>query len=183
MVKFNELQILPNGQLMVIDVSVLDLPYYDNVYISEILIDTQDTYIDKLPSKEAINVYSATENVKNARVELKNPLFVPSLEDNLFFVYVKVKGTPSADTPCGMDNEYTLGVTLYNCPLYNSFMANVKELNKECSVPKRFIDDYLKFKAFQLSIETGHYTEAISFYNKFFKNIRVFTSTKCNCHG
>ena len=43
MIQFNELRISQSGDRLIIDVSVKDLEYYTNVYLSEILIDTQDT--------------------------------------------------------------------------------------------------------------------------------------------
>ena len=44
---------------------------------------------------------------------------------------------------------------------------------------------YLRFKAFELAIDTEHYNQAIIYYNKFIKNINLntVTSNKCNCYG
>ena len=41
MVQFNELRINPEGTKLIIDVSVKDSVYYENVYIDTISIDTQ----------------------------------------------------------------------------------------------------------------------------------------------
>ena len=105
---------------------------------------------------------------------------LPSLQDNMFFVYVKTVGNPSPDTPCGEDNSITLGVTLYIYNILQSFLCSLKELDNKCTIPKLFIDNYLRFKALQLSISTNHYTDAIKYYNKFFKNIDVL-QVKSNC--
>lgn len=183
MVKFNELAITTNGEVLIIDASVLDLPYYANVYISDIFIDTQDTFTEGGPSSRAINVYRATENVKNARVELNSNSLLPSLDNNLFFVYVKTSGTPAANTPCGMDNIYTIGVIFSKCPIYNNIMQHMKETYDNCNIPKKFIDSYLRFKALELSINTEHYPEAIIYYNKFFRGATINISSNCNCHG
>lgn len=186
MVKFNELRITPNGQTMVIDASVLNLDYYTNVYIDEILIDNQDTYINSGPSEKAISVYKASDNIKDVRVELDKSNFTYHLTDNLFFVYIKTKGSPTANTPCGLDNVYTLGTVMYLCSLYTHMMSYIKELNNSsnCSIPKDFINEFLRFKALEFSISSGHYTEAINFYNKFIKNLNSNTTIKtCNCHG
>lgn len=53
MVQFNELRITPDSKYLVIDASVKDEPYYDNVAIDSIAIDTQDTYINSGPSSKA----------------------------------------------------------------------------------------------------------------------------------
>ena len=108
-----------------------------------------------------------------------------TFKDNLLFVYVKTNGAPASDTPCGMDEETTLGVTLYHYPIYNAMMNSIKELEKNCEVPKNFINSILRFKAFELAIDTEHYNQAIIYYNKFIKNINLntVTSNKCNCYG
>ena len=84
-----------------------------------------------------------------------------------------------------MDEETTLGVTLYHYPIYNAMMNSIKELEKNCEVPKNFINSILRFKAFELAIDTEHYNQAIIYYNKFIKNVNLntVTSNKCNCYG
>ena len=104
--------------------------------------------------------------------------------DNMFFVYITVKGTPAPDTPCGLDNIVTLGVTADLYPFYKSSINYMKELENECEPSKNFIDSLLRFKAFELSIRTGHYTQAIKYWNKFFKEVKSNTiNTICRCHG
>lgn len=179
MIQFNELRISQSGDRLIIDVSVKDLEYYTNVYLSEILIDTQDTYTESGPSSKAISK-KIENNLKSIRLELSTADMLPSLQDNMFFVYIKTVGNPSPDTPCGEDNSITLGVTLYIYNILQSFLCSLKELDNKCTIPKLFIDNYLRFKALQLSISTNHYTDAIKYYNKFFKNIDVL-QVKSNC--
>lgn len=184
MVQFNELRITPDGQKLIIDVSVRDLEYYTDVYLDSIQIDTQDTFVGSGPSSEAVYTKTIDGNLKSIRLELGTGDLLPTLNDNLFFVYVKTKGTPSVDTPCGMDNSITLGTTLNKYIIYNDIMQYVKEVNADCIIPKNFIDKYLRFKAFEISIVTGHYIEAIKYYNKFIKDIsNVITNVNCGCYG
>lgn len=187
MVTFNELRISKDGKYLIIDVSVRSLSYYNDVYLDSISIDTQDTYKDGGPSSSIIytkDIDSESPNSKYYRLELGVGEFLPSLSDNMFFVYIKTKGTPSSDTPCGMDSEYTLGVTFNPCALYDALMAYVKQVNSSCNIPKNFIDLFLQFKALELSINTEHYMQAIEYYNSFIKNIKVTTSLNtCSCHG
>lgn len=128
---------------------------------------------------------AVTTPIKSYRIEINKNDSSLTFRDNLLFVYVKTNGTPASDTPCGMDEETTLGVTLYYYPIYNAMMNSIKELEKNCEVPKNFINSILRFKAFELAIDTEHYNQAIIYYNKFIKNINLNTviSNKCNCYG
>lgn len=189
MVTFNELRVTNDGKYLIIDVSVRDLSYYEDIYLDSVSIDTQDTYKDGGPSTAVIytkDISKEAPNSKHYRLELGVGEFLPSLYNNMFFVYVKVKGTPSSDVPCGMDNVYTLGVTFNTCALYTALMSYVKEVNKSCDIPKNFIDLFLQFKALQVSVETEHYMQAIEFYNTFIKDIKSTSSANiktCNCYG
>lgn len=118
----------------------------------------------------------------NIVVDYRN--FPYNLEKDLLFVYIKAEGTPTSDTPCGMDNEYTLGVTFNACLLYSTFMNSIKQVEKECEIPKDFINYFLRFKAIELGIETGNYMQAIQYYNKFIADkIKLLPSKDCNCYG
>lgn len=185
MIQFNELRVSKDGKTLIIDASVRNLPYYKDVYIKDIIVDTQDTYISSGPSNKAIytNKLAEDQNNKNIRIELPIDL---SSKNNLFFVYIGTKGTPTADTPCGLDDSTTLGVTFWEMPLYDAFMNNINSLEKTCEVPKNFIDVLLKFKAFEVAVNTEHYNQAIKYYNKFIKPINSNNTTInnkfCNCY-
>lgn len=259
MIKFNELRITDDSKYLIIDASVPDYPYYKDIYIDSICIDTQDTYKDGGPSKEAqiipieekeevtiitqndflpneenyytyrgilkeghyyrfenlpdieeavMNFVSSDYNFDYSPTYLNNKSFIFDNKDlnevnlnskdirliidwrdiaaplnNMFFVYVKTKGIFSPDTPCGMDTEYTLGITFNTCDLYNTLMSYIKEVEINCEVPMNFIDWFLRFKAIELSISTKHYPQAIDYYNKFIKDIKQSTSNSCGCHG
>lgn len=141
-----------------------------------------ETGVHKYEKGKLVDV---TTPIKSYRIEINKNDSTLTFKDNLLFVYVKTNGTPALDTPCGMDEETTLGVTLYHYPIYNAMMNSIKELEKNCEVPKNFINSILRFKAFELAIDTEHYNQAIIYYNKFIKNINLNTvlSNKCNCYG
>lgn len=216
MVQFNELRINLQGTRLIIDASIKDLQYYNNVYIDSIIIDTQDTFSINGPSSNPIFTYTVEsepskiyalpecdscnpvrdlsddeicftqeeEGEKRVRLELDSNVLKCSLDDTLFFVYVVTKGIPAADTPCNMDNQTTMGVVANMAPFYKVSTNYIKELNNTCEVPKGFADVILKYNAFRLSIQTGHYPIAIQYWNKFFKNIKTTpTISKCNCYG
>lgn len=213
MVDFNELRVSPDRKNLIIDVSIKDLSYYENVYIDSIIIDTQDTYIPSGPSNSPIFTYEVVSNVtpiyslpdcgcnqvqdyidkencfetsnneeKRVRLELDNTALDNHLKGNLFFVYVITKGTPSSDTPCNMDNTINLGVTADTYPIYTNMLNSLKEL-ESCGTPKLFTDAFLRFKAFELSIKTGQYSQVINYWNKYFKSLDIPNNTNCSCNG
>lgn len=184
MIVFNELSIEPDGSKLTIDVSVREEEWFENVFLDKIIIDTQDTFTEQGPSEEAVATIEIEGSEKNLQLKLdKTDLMGTSLNDNLFFVYVKTKGVPSPDTPCGADQTYTIGVVLNTCIIYNNMMQGIKEVNKDCTIPKDFIDWFLRFKAFQLAINTEHYTEGIKYFNRFFKYMPASINVGCGCHG
>lgn len=215
MVQFNELRITPDGKNLIIDVSVQDMEYYDNVFIDSIIIDTEDTYIPSGPSTNPIFSYTVEEssdvaytilrdggctpvlcdegddqclisnsgNTKHLKLILNSTDFItiPNLNDKLFFVYVVTKGTPSSNTPCGLDNQNTLGVVFNKFTLYKTSMKFFKELESSCNISKGFIDFILRMKGLELSIKTGNYLQTIRYWNKFFKGKIENLSNTSNC--
>ena len=281
MIEFQELRVSPDGKRLIIDASVKDLQYYDDVYIDAVIIDTQDTYVANGPSTNPIFSYevqtlpdseeedseeedSEEDNLededestseeedtvslasiavipgdgivgdigggatiipgddsededtsedtsededadtedntedntedesdevnsseeKRIRLELDSTTLGVSLTGTLFFVYVVAKGTPSADTPCGMDNQTVMGVVSNLHPFYRTMVNYMKEIENDCDIPKGFIDSMLRFYALELSIRTGHYPLAVKYWNKFFKDTKSeILKTGCRCHG
>ena len=190
MVHFNELRITSDGQHLIIDVSVLSESYYKNVYIDSIVIDNQDTYVGSGPSSDPVYSYSVPNGVsqltkktysqKHVRLDL-TPTDLPL--NGLLFVYVRAKGTPAADTPCGLDNITTLGTVTNMYSFYQQAMNYIGELANNCSVSQNFTDYILKMKGLELAVRTGNYTDAIKFYNKFFngKENTVVRKGGCSC--
>ena len=190
MVHFNELRITSDGRHLIIDVSVLSESYYKNVYIDSIVIDNQDTYVGSGPSSNPVYQYSVHDvmskltkeyvSSKHVRLDL-TPIDLPL--NGLLFVYVRTKGAPAADTPCGLDNMTTLGTVTNMYPFYQQAMNYIGELANNCSVPQNFTDYILKMKGLELAVRTGNYTDAIKFYNKFFngKENTVIRKGGCSC--
>lgn len=185
MVQFNELRISKDGKSLIVDASIRNLPYYKDVYIDKIVIDTQDTFIASGYSTNAIFIKNIEGDKKNVRLELSNGNILTDFTDNLYFIYVVTKGNPTSDTPCTMDERTTLGVTLWECPIFNTIMNSIKELDTKCDIPKNFIDIMLRFKAFEVSVNTENYNQAIIYYNKFIRNIKSdsISTNKCSCYG
>lgn len=185
MIRFNELKISSHGKLF-LDAEVKGDTYYDNVYIDKVIIDNQDSFLMSGPSSTPIYEYSFADASKEKAVSLvlDNSNMLADMKGDILFVYIITKGTPSMDTPCGMDNTITLGITYNEQTILNNYLTYIKEVGRNCHVPKGFIDYFLKVKAFELAIEVGNYTEAISLWRRFFKGQATeVINFKCGCNG
>lgn len=120
--------------------------------------------------------------VKRAKVVIdKSEL--PDLNNNLFFVYVKTKGTPAANTPCGMDNITTAGAVYNEYKVESDIVCNMyPKMEEECSIPKKFIDAILLVEALNLNIKSGKFNNAIWYFSKL-KKAYSTTGSKCGCYG
>lgn len=184
MIQFKELRVSPDGKNLIIDAEVKPLEYYNDVYIDAIIIDSQDTYVSNGSSTQPIFSYEETSDKKRIRLELNSTALGVLLHETLFFVYVVTRGTPSSETPCGMDNQTTMGVVADLYPFYRSMVNCMKEVENDCEIPRNFINSILRFKALDLCIKTGHYTQAIKYWNKFFKRVKTRTAnSECRCYG
>lgn len=133
-----------------------------------------------------IEQYRPKDYPKTVHLEINSNELLTTSVNNLYFIYVKTTGTPASDTPCGMDNMITLKVITNFYPLYQQVFGYIKELSGTCIIPKNFINFILQYKAIQLAVKTGHYTEAIKYWEKFHfsQGIKDVTITnKCGCYG
>ena len=196
MIQFNTLKITQDGKNLIINASVKNLSYYTNVLIGSIIIDNQDTYSASGPSSNPIYRHSFAgkdlvtnkdiAGLKNIRITVSAKELLDNngdLNDDILYVYLIAVGTPSADTPCGMDNVNTLGVALNLRPIYNNGINYIKQVESTCEIPKDFIDFILKYKALDLALKTKNYIQANKYWNKFFKNNNVVSlnTNSCGC--
>ena len=196
MIQFNTLKITQDGKNLIINASVKNLSYYTNVLIGSIVIDNQDTYSASGPSSNPIyrHSFAGKDLVTNEDIAgLKNISIIVSakelldnngdLNDDILYVYLIAVGTPSADTPCGMDNVNTLGVALNLRPIYNNGINYIKQVESTCEIPKDFIEFILRYKALDLALKTENYIQANKYWNKIFKNNNVVSlnTNSCGC--
>lgn len=186
MIHFNELYI-KDGHL-IIDVSVLNESYYENVYLDSIVIDNQNSYSANGPSDEPVYSYivpdvttkltKQTYQQKHIRLELDSSDV--NLRDMLF-VYVRTKGAPSPETPCGLDDSVTLGAVVDMLPYYMNGMQYMKQLSNSCEIPQGFTDMILREKALELCMRVGNYTKAIEYFNEMPSSVPAKMGGGCNC--
>jgi hypothetical protein len=183
MVQINKFKIDSKKDVLIIDVSIEDLDYFKDVYIESITIDTQDTFKEVSLSDNPVYSKTFEEDLKEVHLELGKGDILPSLQDNLFILTVKAKGTPAADTPCGLDSQTNTMATVDFNKVYCTLLSNIKDSASLCEPPRAFIDKYIQYKGLQIAMITKKYLKAIEFYNKFFKNMKYTYTKKCGCHG
>lgn len=158
-------------------------PHYGTKYN---VFEFKDEALTLVEDGDTLDTLTSTFKIAKHAREILNTIFLESeVSSTMYFVYIKAIGTPGADTPCGNDKEYTLGITLNTSVIYNNMMMYIHEIAEGCSIPKEFINYYLEFEALRLSINTGHNMQAIKYFNKFFKrNIDINNGVKnCSCYG
>lgn len=181
MIVFEQCKINPEGNKLIIEAVVENYRYFDDVYISSITVDNNNNYSAAGPVNNP--VFEGKEKRVRLCLSAKD-LNLSTLDDNIFIVYARATGIPSPDTPCGMDNEFTMAIALNLRPIYNMAMGYIKELDSSCNIPKGFIDAILRIKALKLALKTGNYPVAFKYWDKLFKNkISVIPTKHCGCNG
>lgn len=178
MVKFDIATVSADGTKLLIGATVLDLPYYKDVTISKVYIDTQDTFESNRPSSNAWEKSFSGDN-KSEYLEIQyediddNGLTFPKPSDNLFFIYIETTTNIEPDTPCGFDNKFSMTYAYDTCSVRERLMPYMKQIARNCDIPKEFINLFLQSKAVEISLCQGHYPEGIKFYNAFIKHPRI----------
>lgn len=124
------------------------------------------------------------DSKKHVRLELPINALNINCHSDILFIYVIATGTPAADTPCGFDNSKIMGTVINLQDAYNSMLSYIREVEKNCTIPKEFIDTILRFKAIEIGIKTGNYPLVIKYWKKYFSKIKNTSVTKnCRCYG
>lgn len=192
---FDQLRISDDGRRMYINVRVNNASYFDDIYLDSLTIVTADKVSETsptVPSEDYVYQKAFEDGTKDAGLVLLPTDFnehymKSSFSGDLFFVYVKIKGTPDPCTPCTLDEEVTLGVTFDEGLLYQKVMQYTKDLADDCQIPVGFTDFILQWNAFKASVETEHYIPAIKYYDMMFNSPdgrQGMSITKhCGCNG
>ena len=157
MVQFNELRFIA-PTLLQVNAQIIDLPYYDKVYIDEIIIDTEDTYCETGPSQNPPFRYQVGDGT------FKKAKYVFDVADllcdgpKMLFVWVTTLGSPSMDTPCGMDKPATMQAVVDLSTIYEEAMRKIRCASSGCGCTGRkcSIDaDYANFALQYFRMETA----------------------------
>lgn len=182
MVQFNELGITQDTQSLIVDVSIPNESYYEDVYIDSIVIDNQDTYVGTGVSSTPVYSYTAENNTKHVRLIIGINQMDCATLNGLFFIYVRTNGTYKPDTPCGCDDITTMATVTNLKPLYDNIMQYIREMGNNCDIPRGFIDQILKTKALEVAVRTKHYRQAIDIW-KGFNSTPIIRKGGCGCRG
>lgn len=190
MVIFDLLYIDNNGKNLYIEAHVDDAECFKNQTIEGIYINTDETFLNSgvnLESKALVYEWHPEGEPRSIKLKIDaadTNLKVLGFNKNMFFIYIKTNGIPAPDTPCGMDNEYNLGVVYNLHSIYNKAINYTKELVDKCRISKCFIDFILNFKMLEYSIKTSNLMVSIDVWNRLTKNNNTTKiKSKCNCHG
>lgn len=182
MIQFNKLEITPEGDL-IIDIQVEDLEYYEEVYLKEINIDSIDTYDPLTHSSTPCYTKVLTGANKEFKTTITKNEILADTNNTILFIWVSVKGTPSADTPCGKDTNFKVKAVVPLHTIYKESLKTLKEVECTCDIPKNFIDYILRVEALNYSILTENYNQSIKYWNTFFSNNNSNVNINCNCYG
>lgn len=168
MIQFNDLKFLTSKTLL-LNVEVIDLEYYTNVYIDKILIDTEDTVCENGPSENPPFVLTVSENTK----KLNTTIDVSSLVKGgpkMLFVYVRCSGVPYPEPPCGLDNQDTMQPVVDYAGIYNKALKLAKCVGKcgcldgDCSVDMTFANFALQYFRMEQGLANGNWSDAYDAY-------------------
>lgn len=202
---FNLLKMSEDGNTLYVDVKVNGAEPFENIYLDGITVMTADKVSEtdpRSPTSEYIykETFDQSQQLKEYAWAFTAADFLKSWEEDvdlmkfsneemhktLFFIYIKIRGVVSGTSPCGSDEEVTIGITFYDLLLHRRVMYYTRSLADDCNVPVGFADFILLWNAFKTAVDLGHYVKAIEFFNQLFFNPKMggeVLTSKCGCHG
>lgn len=161
-------------------------PNEDSIDSSNEIVNSGDTSSIDIPIDSSVrSIGRNSENkVKNLSLVIPSTDILCDIKGTVFFVWVTATGLPAFDTPCGQDVPQKVQWVINPSQIYEKVIPLLKSMNCDCGNNKDFSNIFLKYKAFQYSMNLGDYTEGINIWNKFFSKEKVITIKKgCGCHG
>lgn len=179
MIQINDCRVSSDGKHLILNTRVSPLPYYKQVTLAKVLVDTQKTYDPTGPSNKPL-----IEQDYTGEKQISEVFDIDSIGDNLFFVYVIATGTLADNTPCGMKDSMVVYPVYNKALLYEKGICQLKTLNA-CTPSASFINYLLLEQAFRLALKTGQFNKAIEYWNLLLgKETTASTIAKpCGCHG
>lgn len=170
MIKYNQLDIV--GDYLIVDFEVEDKPYYSNISIEGVRIDTPLTYGTDTP------YYIENENDVT---RFTREIFIPDVKKELLIITPQVFVSLPSDTPCGAD-IVDKTATYDKKILLDKGINYLKDVGDTCNISRGFIDFILKQKILDMSIATCNYTAAIKYW-KMLTMSKGTTLKGCGCYG
>lgn len=192
MISINECVIARDAKYLYLKASVDDLEYFEQVYIDYIeftihkVVDGKiETVTVELNPDGTLHKEGYKYNVKSIDLVLTpQDLGIMDFYTPVIEIKVYTKGYPAPDTPCGMDEEFAVGIVYNESLLYDKGLAYIHEAGIDCTIPDDFIDWIMQTSAFELALKSGNIDEALSWWLRLTSNRKKINSkSKCGCHG
>ena len=177
MLQWNELKIDLEGKYLVIEVSVEDSPYYENVYLDSVQVVPSKNY------KEGGGTPIFSFDCGGLK-SFRKVVDIDGISKDIFFVYALSTGEPDASAPCGINDSSIVGVVYNKQPIYEQGIKMLRSIGG-CEPSKELIDYILTDKALQLNIDTGNFPQAIENWKTLMDVTSISSAGKsrCGCHG
>lgn len=163
MITFDSIEISKDERELTIIASIENS---GSVSFSSLIIDNQETYSVSGPSSNPL--YTTPLSGKSINIKVTTKDLKTSFDRNMFFVYLTLTGIGPSEESMAMKTV----IDLY--PIYKDIMAKIREVECECGIPKLLIDRFLQIEAIDICIKTGAYVKAIEYWNKFFKDRKIW---------
>lgn len=193
MVSINEFVIARDAKYLYLKASIDDMEYFENVFIDyleftlhKVVNGTIETSTIELNPDGTLHTEPLETEVKNVDLTLTpQDLGLSDFQTPVIEVKVYTKGYPSADTPCGMDEEYVVGITYNESVLYDKGLSFIHQVGQDCNIPDDFINWILSSSAFDLALKSGNMNDALSWWLRLTSNRRngYSRNSNCGCHG
>lgn len=193
MVSINEFVIARDAKYLYLKASIDDMEYFENVFIDyleftlhKVVNGTIETSTIELNPDGTLHTESLETEVKNVDLTLTpQDLGLSDFQTPVIEVKVYTKGYPSADTPCGMDEEYVVGITYNESVLYDKGLSFIHQVGQNCNIPDDFINWILSSSAFDLALKSGNMNDALSWWLRLTSNRSngYSRNSNCGCHG
>ena len=201
MLTFNELRI-DNTNNLIVDVSVLDstLDIHKTIAINHVYvgfgtniisdcIDLMEGITSSSPEVIETATYQGNVYIRRVRFEIdltSDPIQTIKKNAEKTLVYVKVTTDVPDDIlpniPCGVDTTIE-GYTYSKCMLFNNVFDYIKQTDS-CEDISNYANYIVQVKGLELAVESGNFSLANLYWNKFFNLTYNGTTFKndCGCH-
>lgn len=193
MVSINEFVIARDAKYLYLKASIDDMEYFENVFIDyleftlhKVVNGTIETSTIEINPDGTLHTEPLETEVKNVDLTLTpQDLGLSDFQTPVIEVKVYTKGYPSADTPCGMDEEYVVGITYNESVLYDKGLSFIHQVGQDCNIPDDFINWILSSSAFELALKSGNMNDALSWWLRLTSNRSngYSRNSNCGCHG
>ena len=191
MIQFNKLEFI-NCKTLHLNAHVLSLSYYNNVYITGITIDTEDTVCESGPSNNA----PLRQIISGRPKYIDTTIDVSALVENgpkMLFVYIECDGVPASTTPCGLDNQNSMHAVVDYGPLYETALKLAQCTSKcgcsdgSCEIDVVFANFALQYFRLKACLENEKWSDAYDAYRFLMKKGKgkngQTLKAPCGCNG